>query len=214
MWSRAPSRLRHLLRQPTCTYQDLSRGRGHRIPAICHFRRGADSKDELCIRMAEARWGVRRPPKSVPIGMLLPGSQRAPSPARRASDEQATAGRDRHSVYVSAGSLALLPPLEEFLVEVTRIGALRLIGVLCSPPAKLRRRPGRWTCRRWLGAGVGRARRRLLATVEPCLRCFEACPAREAGRDVDVAPFRMMRRPLEVRDPRKERLHEPLYPPV
>src|SRR5260370_32314041 len=93
-----------------------------------------------------------------------------------------------------------------------------LIGAACGPRAEGRqRRPcGRTCCRRRRpgSRGAGGALRSLQVTVEPRLRRFEACPAREGSREVDVAPFRMTRRPLVLANPRKRRLHEPLATPA
>src|SRR5262249_43226948 len=115
------------------------------------------------------------------------------------SGEQATEGRDlRSRFYASAGSPAALPlPLPEEFLEERRIDVPLLIGATCGPCAEGRQGwpCGRRSCRRRPGSGG--ARLCLQVTVEPRLRRFEACPARQGGREVDVAPFRMTRRPLE-----------------
>src|SRR5215468_3264959 len=54
----------------------------------------------------------------------------------------------------------------------------------------------------------------LALVVEPRLRRLEPVPARQRGGDVDLAPFHVAGRLLKFRDLPKERLHEPLHPPV
>jgi hypothetical protein len=133
------------------------------------------TKGELCIAVAGGSARLRLPLNRNPL----------PPPG-----EQATGGRDLHSRFTPPlGSPAQLPPPEEFLIE-RRVDVPLLIGAACGPCAEGRQRRacGRTCCRRRrLGSGgAGGARRSLQVTVEPRLRGFEACPARQGGREVDV----------------------------
>src|SRR5262245_4299558 len=105
MWSRAPSRLRDLLRQPTCTYQDSYRSRRSSLSGDLPFSPGRRLKRRTL------HWnggGARERSASAEIRPYRDAAARFTASAfvcrendggnRQASDEQATAGRDRHSV--------------------------------------------------------------------------------------------------------------------
>src|ERR1700736_4150033 len=67
-----------------------------------------------------------------------------------------------------------------------------------------------------LGAEIGcrRLGTRVAAEVEPDLRRLEPGPARERAGEIDLAPFWMARRLLELADLRKQRLDEIRHSPV